>query len=186
MKYAVALVLTIVLSPAVVSQEITTEDLVGKKVSAAVVMGSHSRKGGHDVYGQTLMKWELGFGPGGTIMGEQSRVFSVSGQVKGKDTRKIKAAIAKPRDYQEGHTVWILDGSTLTRLSTVQTGAFKLTITFARTEEKWTCQVENTMAKEVGKGPTRQKGVSTETQGDNVDILNLKQLSSSCAVTAKK
>jgi hypothetical protein len=129
------------------------------------------------------MNWELTFGPGGTITGEQSRVFAVGGQIKGRDARKIKTNIATPRQYQEGHSVWMLDGSTLTRLSTVQTGAFKLTITFTKTAEKWTCQAENTMAKEVGKGSTRSKGIATEAQRYNIDIVSIKQVSSSCAVT---
>ena len=183
MKSATTFLIMISLSAVALSQEITITDLAGKKVSAAVEMRSHSRNRGRDFHGETRMKWELSFGAGGAISGEQSRVYRIGGEVKGQDTRKIKGTIGKPGEYAEGHSVWILAGSALTRLSTTDTGAFRTTITFAKVGERWTCKAANVMAREVGKGDTRQKGVASGAQGTNIEIVSLKQLSSSCTVT---
>ena len=105
-------------------------------------------------------------------------VVSPKGTANRKET--ANGPIGRPEKAGNINYVWVLKDDSLVLLRAFETGGFTASFKLAQKNGNWTCSFSGALAQEVGAGAARQQSAFSGT----VRMLNMKQVSQTCKVTA--
>jgi hypothetical protein len=170
--------------PAQGQEALNFSDLEGLEVAAKIVHDQVVRREGQDVPVKLERDVKVVIGPGDSIpLAVSSTVQSPRGKRQGKPASG-PFTLGQEREIPAlggGSGVFTYGDGALTFVRTFKGGAFRSTITFARSAEGFTCTVKEGFAREGGTGAI---SLNSPTDGTPITIVRTRQSSSYC--TAKK
>jgi len=164
-------------------EPMTVADLEGTALQAEVAFDQTARRQGRTALVKTTQRWMLKVDPDRTVTFQlESTARSPMGTRNAEPSRGMftldeSRQVMGTRGRGEG--VWTFADGTLTFVRTLLSGAFRVAFALRREGDRLTCAVEASFARETGGGPVRLRSPYT---GDEVTILQAKQMSSSCTV----
>jgi hypothetical protein len=186
-RYALAAVTTSIacagLSP-LYADDITIADLQGITVQTSTRHAGTMRNAKGEAPARIDVRTEVKIGPGSTISSNSTRYVEADtprGVKTGQLHRSHNGEIGVPKKASDGtgDIVWIVQGNSLIRLRTLESGGHLFKVEFAKSAGGLTCKVDAPFAREVGGGLVKDQGAL----GSKIEILNIRQTGSSCKVT---
>lgn len=163
-------------------QEISIEALQGVAISGVVNYTGRFRTQLGEGTSNIVWNFRLKIGPGSAV--NMSHTRNVRWQTKeGPKTASLSKSatgtIGLPKQTSDGAALWLLEGNTLVLLRVFEVGGNATRITLTQRNSGLSCSVTAPMAREAGAGSTKTKAAV----GGKVEMLDIKQISSSCRVS---
>lgn len=167
---------------------ITLDELQGVTIQAVNTYSGSFRNNFGTAPGRFEARTQATIGPGAAIKVTatcNTWIETPKGLKTGRLNRSNSGFIGTPQQASDrsGNFLWVLDGDTLIRLRTFETGGNLLKITIAKTNGGLTCTAQSPILQEVGAG--NPKDTAAMAGGGKVEILSVKQTGSSCRVSKK-
>ena len=182
------LIVSIVLAapPAAAEEGMTFGDLQGRTVEVKVISDRTIFKNGRRFPSRAETSLHVEFGPGDTV--SHKHTAKVTGPRGTRQTPALmgKFVLSKSRPVGSrggGRAMYTFSEQTLTFVRTFRKGAFKYSVSFARTGAGGlTCVVRGSFAREGGRGSIE---LVNPFDGRPIKIVSYKQVSSDCRVKAR-
>jgi len=156
---ALALTTSIALtwSPALRADDITLAELQGITVNASNFYVGNFRRADREAPGRVELRSQIKVGPGPTITATASRYVAAEtpkGVKNAQLHRSHNGEVGVPKKAADGSgdIVWLIQGNSLIRLRTFESGGNLFKIEFTKTPTGLTCSAEANFAREVGGG----------------------------------
>jgi hypothetical protein len=165
-------------------KEITLAELQGAVVDATIIWAGSVRHSTNGVFqAENQWQWRVEIGPGTTIRTSLRREVRAEGQVGTLNyagTNAIGRLTLNPNRDGARAAVWALQANTLTHRRVFEVGARIVRITFVRNGPHLRCTIRGSYLTESGAGNVKSKDPF---RAGYVELLNMKQTSSSCRVS---
>jgi hypothetical protein len=181
---ALTISIALLASPSLRAADIALADLQGITVNASIFYAGNFRRADREAPGRVEMRSQIKVGPGSAITSDTTRFVTAEtprGTKSGQLHRSHNGEIGVPKKASDGSgdLVWLLQGSSLVRLRTLESGGNLFKIEFTKTPGGLTCKVDAPFAREVGGGLVKD----TAALGGKMEFLNIRQTGSTCKVT---
>ena len=183
MRHVLAVALTFPAFASAQAQSITIEDLQGATIHTVNTYAGTFRGDKGISPSKITARGEIKVGAGGSITFSFTRTVAAEtpkGTKTGTLSRSDSGTIGTPQKVSDGtgSVVWVLQGNSLVRMRTLQSGAHMHKISLTRSGSGWGCASDLPFLREVGGGNIKDRGaLSTE-----IEILDIKQTGSSCLI----
>src|SRR5262249_5815481 len=151
----------------------------GKTISLVINFTFRFRAEGYIMTGEMTRKSRIQFHENGAFTGRSAQESATNGIMsilRGQAT----GVLARPGKDSNGQDyLGIYESNVLSFFFVLDVGAASNIITLKRSAEGLTCTVAGPSMQEVGRGPNKMIG---RTGGEKREVLNLRQLSSTCKV----
>jgi hypothetical protein len=167
------------------SQPVTLADIRGAVIDVSSVAQEKIRRSDRILSLQIRTTGQLTVGSGDTVAQSfQSSAIFPDGRTRGGQQRSGTFTLGRPKKTTTGDdAIWLFSNASLVRLSVHGKGGAggqKMTIAFTRGPDGLRCRFSMPMARESGVGDIRKDSAVDTTP---IQILEFKQVSSSCRVT---
>lgn len=179
----VLLLVSVSVAGPAMAQQVGLKDLQGATISGAINFVGRARvlKNNMEQSGEFDWRFTIAIGPGQAIKGTIATEARTGGKSANR-TRTFSGTMGQPSLGEEGGpkaVLWTLQAGTLTSLRVLGVGAGVVKISLTRSASGLKCVARGSHAREIGAGDT--KAISPF--GDRVEVLHIRQASSSCHVT---
>jgi hypothetical protein len=172
-------------APAQAQDALKFSDLEGWEVRANIIHEQVIRREGRDRTVKNERDLKVVFGPAESI--GLTVIPTIHRQSEKRETRAGKTShasftLGEVRDVSAaggGTAVWSFADGTLTSTRTFKEGAARLTVTFTRSGQGFSCTLTERFARENGTGPLR---MTSAVDGAPIVMVSSKQTSSRCTV----
>jgi hypothetical protein len=163
------------------AEVIPLRELQGKIISTAINFTDRFRFNDYTMTGESTQKLRIRLGENGAFETRSARESASNGVVNVLPGH-YSGVLGQPGKNAGGRDLLgIYENNVLSLFVVVDVGAGSTIITLKRSPEGLTCMVVGQNMQEVGRGPHKTTG---RTQGEKVEVLSHKPLSSTCKVQA--